>query len=616
MSFSRFSKSPHRFWLLNIAVALLYFALARGGLLLATLQANASPVWPAAGFAIAIVYLFGIRSLLGVCLGAFAASDAIGTPLSATFMIAIGSCVEALVGAWILRRHLRRKDRFAYQREAIAVAAAAAFGALISASIGTMALHSNQAIYRDTVKQIWFTWWMGDLVGGLIFIPIVLSVSKISLEVENPFHILGAFCATIAASYFVFLSPQGSSYLFLVFPIILYAAYALNETYTLGISFALCVVSIAATVSAHGPFANGTLSERLTDLQFFLTALGLTTLVFRGFQRARLSKMPIVVPLACWAVTGALFYSLDHNEKSARQTELKHAAQNVVESAQTQLDAYRDALRAGAGLYGAAKSVSFEDWRNYGESLGLVENHPGIMGIGVIWRIQTKDSAERYVIKYIEPLEPNREFVGRDAGAEFERRAAADQARDSGEITLTPKIMIHSAGGSFSGFWMLNPIYKSGTHPETAEQRRQSLLGWIYAPVSLDRYLSNLMKSNAKMLDLRVFEGERADREKPIFETGPEAPFVAEFSKTVRIGPQTYLFEWRHRPNFIQRHNSALAPVALFGALFSLFLVSLIVKLRTITEDASDLAEAAAAEVSQIKREMKEMRKPRLQKVA
>lgn len=616
MSFRRFSIPQHRFWLLNIAVALLYFGLARSGLLLATLQANASPVWPAAGFAIAIVYLFGARCVFGVALGALFASDAIGTPLAVTFTIAFASCAEALIGAWILRRHLRRKGRFAYQREAIAVAAAAAIGALISASLGTLALHSNHVIHGDLVRPVWFTWWMGDLIGGLIFIPIVLGLSKISFEVENPFHIFGASCSAIAALYFVFYHPQGSSFLFLVFPIILYAAYALNETYTLGLSLAVCGVSVAATVSAHGPFATGDLNERMTDLQIFLAALAATTLAFRGFQRARLPKLPIVVPLACWAVTGALFYSFDHSEKSARRAEMKHVAQHAVEAAQTRLDAYRDALHGGAGLYKASKAVSLEDWRDYNESVRIAEKYPGIMGLGVIWRVKTKDSADHYVIKYIEPLEPNREFLGRDVGTEFERRAAANQARDSGEIVVTPKIAISYAGSSFAGFWMLYPIYKNGSHPETIEQRRQSLLGWVYAPVSLERYFSSLAKDGAQSLDLRVFEGDRPDREPPVFKTENDGRFVAEFAKVVHIGPQTYLFEWRRRPDFIQRHNSALAPAALFGALFSLLLTGLIVNLRIVAQDALDSAQEASAEVLQIKREIKEAKKTRLDKVA
>ena len=57
-----------------LAVAAVYYAAARIGLLLAFEQANASPVWPPAGIAVALVALLGQHIWPGIFLGALLAN--------------------------------------------------------------------------------------------------------------------------------------------------------------------------------------------------------------------------------------------------------------------------------------------------------------------------------------------------------------------------------------------------------------------------------------------------------------------------------------------------------------------------------------------------------------
>src|SRR5215204_1313049 len=87
---------------LSVIIAIVYFAAAELGLSLASLHSNVTPVWPPAGIAIASLLIFGRQLWPGIFVGAFAANLLTDVPLTATFGIAIGNTLLALVAYWLL----------------------------------------------------------------------------------------------------------------------------------------------------------------------------------------------------------------------------------------------------------------------------------------------------------------------------------------------------------------------------------------------------------------------------------------------------------------------------------------------------------------------------------
>ena len=85
-------------------VVAVYFGAAKLGLNLAYAHAGVSAIWPPAGIALAAVLLGGYRMLPAVALGACLANVTTGAAVSVVLPITVGNTLEALAGAWLLRR--------------------------------------------------------------------------------------------------------------------------------------------------------------------------------------------------------------------------------------------------------------------------------------------------------------------------------------------------------------------------------------------------------------------------------------------------------------------------------------------------------------------------------
>ncbi|MDA1012891.1 MAG: MASE1 domain-containing protein [Planctomycetota bacterium] len=172
--------------LIQIAwVAVVYFVAAKLGLELQLPGTNSSPVWPPTGIAFAAVLLLGIRVWPGIMLGAFAAnflvfsSDlAFGNKLAASAFISVGNTLESVAGAWILYRFVKRGQEFDRAAGVSKFVGAVLVMCLLSCTIGALSvcgLVLPEAVGFNAFWNVWFTWWLGDVAGGLILAPAIIA---------------------------------------------------------------------------------------------------------------------------------------------------------------------------------------------------------------------------------------------------------------------------------------------------------------------------------------------------------------------------------------------------------------------------------------------------------
>src|SRR3954447_11017014 len=86
------------------ALAAAYAVAGKVGLLFATTQQNVTLVWAPTGIALAALLLGGYRVWPGVALGSFLVNVATQMSLPAALAVACGNTLEAVAGAWLLRR--------------------------------------------------------------------------------------------------------------------------------------------------------------------------------------------------------------------------------------------------------------------------------------------------------------------------------------------------------------------------------------------------------------------------------------------------------------------------------------------------------------------------------
>ena len=157
-----------------LAAALLYFALARiAGAAIAEPPGYASPLWPAAGVAMALCVRWrGFAPALGIMLGsalnngyiAWSAGHAVGRAFSIGSLIGLGAAAQSVAGGGLLRRYWTLTGPgFARAAGLMALAciANAAWGPLVLLCAG---------LGGENLAWTMFTWWVGDFIGCCVVV--------------------------------------------------------------------------------------------------------------------------------------------------------------------------------------------------------------------------------------------------------------------------------------------------------------------------------------------------------------------------------------------------------------------------------------------------------------
>ena len=156
-----------------------YAALGHIGLAFAVFHDNVSHIGPAAGLALAAVWLAGLPAALGVLGGAFALHVAVGAQPLVAMGLALASTLGAAVAVWLLRGVLRFDPALGRVRDVVSlVVAGACAAAVLAATIGSATLFLGDHASSGHPMELWLTWWAGDIQGILFVAPCVLGWTR------------------------------------------------------------------------------------------------------------------------------------------------------------------------------------------------------------------------------------------------------------------------------------------------------------------------------------------------------------------------------------------------------------------------------------------------------
>jgi PAS domain S-box-containing protein len=281
-----------------LGFALAYGVLALLGLHWATLHGLGSPVWPAAGVAIAVLLLCGARYWPGITIGylAAAALNHSPQPLWVIATIAIANTLAALAGRRVLER-AGFGPAFETFRDFVLFVIAALLMAAITATIGMVAFALAFGFDVAALRIGWLHWWLGDLTGVLGIGTFLLAWARAGFARPLRWWAeLGACLALVAfVASIVFLGYGQRTYAFLTFCPLIWASLSLRLRGATLACLVLAGFAVWGTTLGLGPFGALDAPARYIDLQMFLAVSVISTIVLAVVADERRTQRALVL---------------------------------------------------------------------------------------------------------------------------------------------------------------------------------------------------------------------------------------------------------------------------------------------------------------------------------
>jgi signal transduction histidine kinase/CheY-like chemotaxis protein len=278
------------------AIGVIYFALAKGGLALASIHPSATPIWPPTGVALAAVLLWGYRTWPAIFAAAVIANATTAGSVTTAIAIATGNSLEAVVGAYLINRWSRGCNTFSTPNS-VAKFALISFviATPISASIGLTSLATAGYIEWTNFANAWVTWWLGDVAGALVIAPVIVLWASSHYHAFNRNEFLetvgvlatAAAVGLIAFSPLIEQTPSRDPLGFLAILPMLWAALRRGPRDTATVALVLAGITIWGTLTGGGPFTTADLNVSFLLVLMFLISITVPSLLLSADVEVR-----------------------------------------------------------------------------------------------------------------------------------------------------------------------------------------------------------------------------------------------------------------------------------------------------------------------------------------
>lgn len=189
------------------------------------------------------------------------------------------------------------------------------------------------------------------------------------------------------------------------------------------------------------------------------------------------------------ATTFAGWYVVSEVVTQRALTRFDAEALTAARAMEREADRYEAALYGVRGLLESSEEVTQDEFRLYIDVTGLLKKYPGLTGVGYAMADGNPGSMRRL---FMEPPLPTGQSATPDFLLDDNRRAALEQARDSGRASITHSTALRQIGKT--GFLVLIPIYHNGVRPTIPATRRASFVGTVFGRVEADLFFENIVE--------------------------------------------------------------------------------------------------------------------------
>lgn len=443
--------SGRRLLVLSLIVVATYAVVGALTLTVGQYSGLASPVWPAAGLAFAVVYEYGWRLAPAVLIGSILSNLATlgrqesltATAIVVTVAIGVGASLQAMVASTLVTKAVGRRASLTSGGQIVAfLLLAGPVGSVVNATIATIAQLASGLLSADQALVLWVTWWAGDAIGVVVFAPLILMLLPGQRDVWVGRRIRVAIPALVGvalfAGFFVQADLQARQERELRLEQL--AGEAAGE--------------LERNVARHQEVLEGLSS-------FFESSQEVDLDEFATFTRSALERYPNLQALS-W---------------------------NPVLTAE-EVPAFETYQREEQGLEGFTVTERDAD--------------------GTLTAVTPRE--EYVTVGYIEPLEGNRAALGFDINSNPSRQEAIDRARNLGEPSATGPIDLVQDSSAQKGMLALVPVYEAGVRPSDLTERAEALRGFAVGVYELQDLLEDTFTSPTwNAVDIRLVDVTQMD---------------------------------------------------------------------------------------------------------
>jgi len=274
-------------------VFICHFMAGKLGLAVPFTSSNVSPVWPAAGIAVAAILVWGIEIAPAIAVSAFLLNFLQSIPLLPALGMGFANAASALLAGCVLSRFTAFKPSLPTLKDVLRfILIAAVVSPTIAALVGVTSLAMAHRNAWSGFVSAWTIWWIGDAMGVLVVAPFLLAKDSLMKRCREWGWIELSFLSLslLASSLLVFgrwMAIRDDVLAFMVFPFMVWAAIRFRVGGAALASLFLAGVAVWGTAHGFGPFVNHTPLRNAELLQMYIAVTTLTGLILAAVINER-----------------------------------------------------------------------------------------------------------------------------------------------------------------------------------------------------------------------------------------------------------------------------------------------------------------------------------------